>query len=132
MEGIELQDGCNQQRHHPLVIPVLKIGDMVESEDVTLTGEHQQGGHQEEHITNQYHPAKTTNRHILSVITLFHLHGAKTEGTQSEHIRCSPPRQQTRPCTDDHQQATHKEDDVLYPTQLSHGLQSVWLRGHHR
>ena len=120
MEGIELQNSSYQQRHHPLVIDVLKIGDMVESEDVALTGKHQQCRDQKQYITDEHHPAKSADGHILSIVALLHLHGGKAKSTQGKYIRRSTPCQQTRAGTDDHQQATNQKDDAFYLTQLSH------------
>ena len=57
MEGIELQDGSNQQRYNPFLIDILKIGNVIESEDVALTGKHKQGRHQKQHIAQQHHSA---------------------------------------------------------------------------
>ena len=120
MEGIELQNGSYQQRHHPLVIDVLQIGDMVESEDVALTGKHQQGRHQKQHIADQHHPTESTDGHIRTVVRLLHLHSSETQSPQSKYIGRWTPCQQTCASTADHHQATYQENDALYPTQLSH------------
>lgn len=125
MGGIELKDGSNQERHHPFVVDILEEGELRESEDVALAGEHEYGADQEEQVAEQHDAAQATDGDAGAVIALKHLHGGEAYGAQGVDIRSQAPLEQAGASTYDHQQGSCEEDGGLQSIQLSHGWNLV-------
>ena len=74
VNGIELDDGCKQQRGYPLIIYILYVRDMWQPKEVTLRGKHQYRRNQEEEVTKKQYATQTANGYAWSVVALNHLH----------------------------------------------------------
>ena len=129
--GIELKNGCNEQRDDPFVIDVLEVGKVVKMEHVALAGKHQYGRHKEQYVTEQHDAAQAADGEVLALVALQHLHGREAQCPQGVQIGGDGPLQQVGTGTDDHQQGTDEEDGVLDFIQLSHS-HSQWIgSGYH-
>ena len=120
MGGIELQDGSDEERHHPFVVDILQVGELVQSEEIRAVGEHQNTGHEEKQIAEQHDAAQTADGDTRTVVALEHLHRRKAQGAKTVDIGCQRPVQQAGTGTDDHQEGTGEEDGGLEFIQLSH------------
>ncbi len=125
MGGIELEDGGNEEGDDPLIIYIGDIVDLAHAEHVAHAGEHQQGGEQEQEVADEHHPAQPTDDKARALVALEELHRREGEGSDGVDIGRRFPRQDTRTGTNDHQDGSEEEDQVLRLTQLSHR----WLRG---
>ena len=110
MGGIELENGGDEECHHPFVVDILQVGELVQSEKVRAVGEHQHAGHEEQQVAEQHDAAQTADGDTRTVVALEHLHRRKAQSTKTVDIRGQHPIQQAGTGTDDHQEGAGEED----------------------
>ena len=111
MRGVEFEQGCDEQEHHPLVGEIrdvgLRIGEPMEHE---------------EDVCHILHALQSVDNLRIALVELHRLHQGEKHGAQQEHpagvkqhirinkAKCKAAR------TDNHQYAAKQKNSTLYLT----------------
>lgn len=125
MRGVEFEQGCDEQEHHPLVVEIRDIGLLI-GEPMAEEGVHRiyhrDARQHEEDVGNILHALQTVDNLRIALVELHRLHQGEKHGAQQEHpagvkqhvrinkTKCKAAR------TDNHQYATKQKNSTLYLT----------------
>ena len=125
MRGVEFEQRCDEQEHHPLVVEIRDVGLLV-GEPMSEKGihriYHRDARQDEEYIGNILHALQSVDDLRIALVELHRLHQGEKHGAQQEHpagvkqhvrinkTTCKAAR------TDNHQYAAKQKNSTLYLT----------------
>ena len=125
MRGVEFEQCCDEQEHHPLVVEIrdvgLLIGEPMAEEGVHRIYHRDARLHKED-VGNILHALQSVDNLRIALVELHRLHQGEKHGAQQEHptgvkqhvrinkTKCKAAR------TDNHQYATKQKNSTLYLT----------------
>lgn len=125
MRGVEFEQGCDEQEHHPLVVEIRDVGLLI-GEPMAEEGVHRiyhrNARQHEEDVGNILHALQTVDDLRIALVELHRLHQGEKHGAQQEHptgvkqhvrinkTKCKAAR------TDNHQYAAKQKNSTLYLT----------------
>ena len=80
---VQLQDGCQQQRHHPIIVNILCISYLIDKGHFPICSNKHDGCQQKQQVAEQHDAAQASDGNVASIIGLQHLDNGVKDGSRA-------------------------------------------------